>query len=233
MRAVILAGGPGMRLRPITWECPKPMVPVQGRPFVEYLMNCLKDQGITEVILCLHYLADRFLEYFRDGSKLGLKIICVVEKVPLGTAGAIRNVESFLDGTFLVINGDTYVSLDLQEMLRFHKKCKAFGTIALTSVKDPARYGVVSVTRDWRVTGFREKGHAQGGYVNAGAYIFENKILDHIPKNEKVSLERQVLPSILSKRAIYGFLTEGHFIDIGTLEDYDRFQTEVARGILR
>jgi len=232
MKAVVLAGGFGTRLRPVTNRFPKPMVPVQGKPFIEYLINSLKTQGITEVILCLHYMAERFFEYFGDGSRFGLKITYGVEKVPLGTAGAIRNVESFLDEPFLVLNGDTYVNLNLQRMLDFHRNNKALGTIALIRVKDPARYGVVNVSEDWRVIGFSEKACVDEGYVNAGAYVFGYEVLNHIPKNEKVSLEREVLPNLLSKERIYGFLTEGYFIDIGVPEDYHRFQTEAARGIL-
>ncbi len=233
MKTVILAGGLGTRLRPITYDYPKPMLPIRGKPFVEYLMNHLKSQGITEIILCLHYMADKFFEYFGDGTKFGLKITYSVEEAPLGTAGAIKNVENFLDETFVVLNGDTYVNLNFQKMLGFHRDNKALGTIALMRVKNPARYGSVDVCTDWRVIGFSEKTRVHNGYINVGAYIFRDKILDFIPKNEKISLEKEVLPNLLkNEERIYGFLTEGYFIDIGVLEDYQRFQMEVARGIL-
>jgi len=231
MKAVVLAGGFGTRLRPITYRCPKPMVPIRGKPFIEYLMNGLKNQGITEVILCLHYMADKFIEYFGGGSNFGLRITYSVEKKPLGTAGAIRNVEDYLDGTFLVLNGDTYVNLDFQGMLAFHSSNEAFGTIALVKVKNPSRYGLVDVSEDLSVTGFSEKTCIHEGYVNAGVYIFEDRILGYIPKNEKVSLEKEVLPSLLGKERIFGFLIGGYFVDIGIPEDYYRFQREM-RGVL-
>ena len=232
MKAVILAGGFGTRLRPITYSCPKPMLPVGGRPFLEYLMNFLKTYGITDVILCLHYLAERVSEYFGDGTNFGLRIKYSVEKEPLGTAGAIKNVEDFLDESFLVLNGDTYMDLNLQEMLSFHRNKKALGTIALVKVKDPLRYGVVNVSEDRRITSFSEKAYANEGYVNAGVYIFEKRILDYIPNHVKVSLEREILSKLLNDERLYGFLSEGYFIDIGVPDDYVRFQKEALDGVL-
>jgi len=228
-KAVVLAGGLGTRLRPITYLYPKPMVPVRGKPFLEYLICFLKNQGISEFILCLHYMAEKFSEYFGDGSKFGVAIEYSIEEEPLGTAGAIKKVEDYLNSSFLVLNGDTYVDLNPQEMLKNHRENKNVGTVALIEMKDPFRYGVVKLSEDRRITSFSEKVSTAMGYVNAGVYIFEKSILEYIPKNRQVSLEKEVIPHILCKERIYGFITKGYFIDIGVPEDYHRFEREIVK----
>ncbi len=235
MKAVILAGGFGKRLRPISYLYPKPMVPINGKPFLEYLMNFLKIQGVSEFILCLHYMADKFIEYFNDGSKFGFKIKYSIEEKPLGTAGAIRKVEDHLDTTFLVLNGDTYLNLNIRRMLRFHQDNGNLGTISLVKMRDTFRYGLVRLSDDRRIIGFSEKAraHVSEGYINAGVYIFEKRILDYIPPNKRVSLEKDILPSILGKEKIYGFLVDGYFIDIGIPEDYYRLQNEAVKVFKR
>jgi NDP-sugar pyrophosphorylase family protein len=230
LKAVILAGGFGTRLRPISYLYPKPMVPIRGKPFLEYLLDSLKVQGVSEFILCLHYMADRFIEYFGDGSKFGYgKIIYSIEEKPMGTAGAIKKVESYLDSTFLVLNGDTYLDVDIRRMLSFHQNNENLGTIALVRMKNVSRYGLVDVSPNWRVIGFFEKVQSSEGYINAGVYIFEKRILDYILADRRVSLEKEVLPSILGRERIFGFPVDGYFIDIGVPEDYYRLQKDLAK----
>lgn len=232
MKAVILAGGLGTRLRPITYFYPKPMVPVKNKPFLEYLLNFLKSQGIFEFILCLHYMAEKFIEYFGDGTKFGCKIVYSVEERPMGTAGAIKRAARYLNSTFLVLNGDTYLDVNIWKMLGFHRDNSNLGTIALVKMRGENRYGFVKISSDYRIIEFSEKSHISEGYINAGVYIFEKKILDYIPPNRKISLEREVLPSILGKEKIGGFLVNGYFVDIGVPEDYFRFQKDFNRGVL-
>jgi len=229
LKAVILAGGFGTRLRPISYLYPKPMVPIKGKPFLQYLLDSLKVQGVSEFILCLHYMSDRFIEYFGDGSKFGYKITYSVEEKPMGTAGAIKKVESYLDSTFLVLNGDTYLDVDIQRMLSFHQNNENLGTIALVKMRSASRYGLVKISPNCRVIGFFEKVQVSEGYINAGVYIFERKILDYILADREVSLEKEVLPSILGKEKICGFLVDGYFIDIGVPEDYYRLEKNAVK----
>jgi len=234
LKAVILAGGFGKRLRPLSYLCPKPMVPIKGKPFLQYLLSFLTSQGISEFILCLHYLAERVITYFGDGSKFGVKIRYSVEKEPHGTAGAIKNAENYLGSKFVVLNGDTFLDVDIKKMLKFHENNKNLGTLALVKMRNAHRYGVIKISNDNRIIGFSEKVHVSEGYINAGVYIFERRILRYIPANKKVSLERDVLPIILSKEKIYGFPVDGYFIDIGVPEDYYRLQknsVKVFRGL--
>lgn len=232
LKAVILAGGFGTRLRPILGDRPKPMAPVLGRPFLEYVICLLRRQGVDEIVLCLHFLDNQITEYFNDGSRFGVNIEYSIEDKPLGTAGAIKKAEKYLGDFFYILNGDTYLDIDLTKMLLFHKKNENSATIALVKMKNSKRSGVVGISEDWRITGFSEKLSVVEGYINAGVYIFEKRILDHIPKNEKVSLEKEILPNLLSEERIFGFLTRSYFIDIGVPKDYFRFQMDVARGVL-
>jgi len=230
LKAVILAGGFGTRLRPLSYSYPKPMVPIRGKPFLQYLLDSLKVQGVSEFILCLHYMADRFIDYFGDGSKFGYRITYSIEEKPMGTAGALRKAENYMDSTFLVLNGDTYLDVDIQKMLRFHRNNENTGTIALVKMKkNTSRYGLVEVSPNYRIVGFSEKVHVSEGYINTGVYIFEKKILDYIPANRKISLEKEILPNILSKEKICGFPVDGYFIDIGIPEDYYRLQRDSVK----
>ena len=196
-------------------------------------MDSLKVQGISEFVLCLHYMADRFIDYFGDGSKFGYRITYSIEEEPMGTAGALKKAENYLDSTFLVLNGDTYLDVDIQKMLRFHQNNRNMGTIALVKVRNASRYGLVEISPNYQVIGFSEKVHVSEGYINAGVYIFEKKILDYIPVNRKISLEKEILPNILSKEKICGFPVDGYFIDIGVLEDYYRLQRDSVKVFRR
>jgi len=226
LRALILAGGFGTRLRPITYNTPKPMIPVRNRPFLEYLLYYLKRQGLREIVLCLHYMPEEFIEYFNDGSKLGIHIVYSIEKEPLGTGGAIKNAEKFVSDTFLVMNGDTFLEFDLVKMLEFHNDHEGIGTIAIKYMKPAKRYGVIKIDSNWRILRFIEKAEINEGFINAGVYIFNRKLLDYIPKDKRVSLEKDILPMVLQHEKIYGFQVNGYFIDIGVPGDLYRFEKE-------
>jgi len=230
MWAVILAGGFGTRLRPLTYRFPKPMIPVRGKPFLEYIIGFLRRQKVLDVVLCLHYMADRFVSYFEDGGRFGIRIAYSFEKVPLGTAGAVKNARKWVKGTFFLLNGDTYLDVNLWDALEYHRGRCALATMVLTNASEPGRYGLVELAEDGCVLSFREKASlSSGGYVNAGVYVFEPEILDYIPEGVGCSLERDVFPGLFESGELYGYPSSGYFIDIGTPEDYRRFEKDLGR----
>ena len=156
-KAVILVGGPGTRLQPLTYETPKSMVPVLNKPFMEHTLAHLKQFGIEDIILALNYLPEAFRNYFGDGSRFGVRLTYCLEKEPMGTAGAVKNAEQYLNGTFIVLNGDTFTDLDIADMLASHRNQGSKATISLTYVDNPSAFGVVETDRDHRVKRFIEK----------------------------------------------------------------------------
>src|SRR5690349_10903877 len=179
MKAVILVGGLGTRLRPLTCNTPKPMIPLVNQPFIEHMLENLRDQGIDEVVLAVQYLADRFREILGDGSRLGVKVRIVEEPEARGTAGAVKNVEHLLDGTTFVFNGDILTDLDLQAMLAFHRERESKLTIALTPVEDPTAFGLVETDAQGRIRRFLEKPRPEDvttNMINAGTYIIEPEL---------------------------------------------------------
>src|SRR4029078_2061294 len=174
MKAIILVGGLGTRLRPLTCNTPKPMIPLVNQPFIEHVLENLRDQGIDEVILAVQYLAERFRDSLGDGSRLGLKVHIIEEPEPRGTAGAVKNVEHMLDGTTFVFNGDVMTDLDLQGMLAYHRERGSKLTIALTPVDDPTAFGLVETDAEGRIHRFLEKPRPEdvtSDLINAGTYI--------------------------------------------------------------
>jgi mannose-1-phosphate guanylyltransferase len=225
LKAIILAGGKGTRMRPITCLNPKPMLPLIDKPFMENFIFWIKSHGIKDIILSTGYLPDIFKEYFGDGSSMGLNLTYVKEKLPLGTCGAVKNVEKYLgNSSFMVFNGDILTSMDLKEMMAFHKSKKADITIALTPVEDPTAYGLVPVDKDYRVKEFLEKPSLEEintNLINAGTYIIEPKLLDLIPRGENYSFERELFPKVLKLGyRIYGFVSNAYWLDVGTPEKY-------------
>ncbi len=225
MQAVILAGGKGTRLRPVTFLNPKPMLPLINRPFMLKFVTWLKSHGLSDIIFSTCYLPDVFTEYFGDGAKFGLKLTYVKEGDPLGTCGAVKNVEDHLEGNaFMVFNGDILTSLDLSAMAAFHKKKKADITIALTPVEDPTAYGLVPVDDDFRVKEFLEKPSPQEiitNLINAGTYMIEPHIMGLAPDGKKYSFERGLFPAALKKGLrIYGYVSDSYWLDVGTPEKY-------------
>ncbi|MCE5295721.1 MAG: NDP-sugar synthase [Euryarchaeota archaeon] len=231
MKAVILAGGMGTRLRPLTYSMPKPLVPLVDRPMVMHIIDSLPKE-VDMVILAVSYMKDRLEEYF-DENDCGRKVVLVNEDTPLGTGGALKNVSSHIDGAFFAFNGDVLTSLDLANMLAKHRSRKGIGTISLWDVDDPSAFGVVGTTADDRIDVFQEKpkrGDAVSNSINAGVYIFEPEIFEHIDDGV-VSLEREVFPRILGK-GLYGHRFEGYWVDCGTRESYLRAQsTLLSNGL--
>lgn len=224
MQAVILVGGQGTRLRPLTLTVPKPMLPLVNRPFLEFQINLCKRHGIDEIILSTAYLPEVFEEYFGDGSRLGVKLICVTEEEPLDTCGAVKNVEEHIKGRFLVFNGDVLTNLDLANLIAFHEQKKGKATLYLTPVEDPTAYGLVPLDNDSRILEFLEKptlDQVVTDLINAGTYVLEPELLDRVPAGERYSFERQLFPGMLEDGLpMFGFPDDAYWLDIGAPSKY-------------
>ncbi|NIO21361.1 MAG: NTP transferase domain-containing protein [Candidatus Aenigmarchaeota archaeon] len=221
--AIILCGGEGTRLRPITYEIPKPLVPVHGKPIIEHIFDLLKKYGVTDIILSVGHMKEKILKEVDGWSRLGLKIDHVAESKPMGTGGAIKIAREKLPKTFIVSNGDELKSLNILDMYEMHKKNKALATIALTTLEDPSAYGVARLDGN-RIIEFVEKpkkGKAPSNLINAGFYILENKIIDMIPKGF-CSLEKEIFPKLAEQGRLFGFPFSGQWFDTGNLQRYER-----------
>jgi len=225
MKAVILVGGEGTRLQPLTCNTPKAIVPILNRPFLEHLLLYLKKHGIDDVILAMGYLPAPIHQCLGDGRQYGVKLTFLVEDKPLGTAGAVKNAEPYLDGqTFLVFNGDVLTEIDLTGMIEKHKAMKPRVSIALTPVENPTIYGVVETEADGRVRRFVEKpawDKVTTNMINAGIYIIEPEVLRDIPPATRVMFEHHVFPKLLeSGEFMLAYPSHAYWIDIGTPEKY-------------
>lgn len=230
MKAVILAGGFGTRLKRVIYDRPKAMAPIAGIPFLEHQIRLLKEQGLKDIILCVSYMANKIKSYFGDGSKIGVNITYSEEEIPFGTAGAIKKAEKYLKGeTFLVLNGDSYSQINLKEFLDFHKSRKSSATIALKEVDDPGPHGGALFKED-KVISFVEK-KEEKNFGNSGVYLFEPKILEYIEKEKNIMLEKEILPQLAKEGALYGYVYEGYFIDIGLPETYHQFKEDVLNSL--
>ena len=224
MKAVILAGGEATRLRPLTCNTPKIMVPVLNRPFLEHLVGYLKKHKIIDIILAVGKSPEQIEDYFGDGSKFGVTIVYSIEDFPMGTAGAVKNAERFLDDSFIVFNGDIFTDIDLSAMMRLQRENKAMASLALTPVEDPTIYGVVEADSQGRVRRFTEKpswDKVTSNMINAGIYILDPDILSYITPNSFSMFERDVFPPLLERgQAIYSYPSQDYWIDIGTPAKY-------------
>jgi NDP-sugar pyrophosphorylase family protein len=235
MKAIMLAGGKGTRLRPLTIHTPKPIVPIFARPFLHYQLDLLKKvPGIDEVVLSLNYQPRRIEEIFGDGGDTGLSIRYVVEPVPLGTGGAVRYAGEALRESVVVFNGDVLTELDLDAVIRLHRERKAKATIVLTPVADPTAYGLVETDSDGNVRRFLEKPKADEitcNTINAGIYVLEPDTFDRIPKDTPWSIERSFFPSLIERRETFvAYIYNGYWIDIGTPEKYTQVHRDVMDG---
>ena len=229
MRAVLMAGGSGTRLRPLTCDLPKPMVPVLNRPIAEHIINLLKRHNITEVIATLYYLPDVMRDYFQDGSDFGVQMTYAVEEEqPLGTAGCVKNIQQWLDDTFVTISGDAITDFDLQAAIAFHREKKSKATLILTRVPNPVEFGVVITDRDGKIERFLEKPSLSEIFsdtVNTGTYILEPEVLDYLPENQESDFSKDLFPLLLEKEEpMYGYVAEGYWCDVGHLEAYREAQ---------
>lgn len=229
MKALILAGGRGKRMKPLTDKIPKPLLPVAGEPFLTYLINFFRNQGIKEFVLATGYKRQMIENYFSDGKKLKIRIIYSKEKSPLDTGGAIKLAENLIkDKDLLILNGDSFVELNLKKMLKFHQKMKQPITMAVIKVKNSSRSGQIMINSKDIITRFEEKGEKKKeNLINAGVYIFQKKILKNFPEDKKISLEKQIFPKFVGK--IAAFKTKGYFIDIGVKKDYRKFNKDIRK----
>jgi mannose-1-phosphate guanylyltransferase len=236
VKAIVLVGGEGTRLRPLTLTTPKPLLPIANVPFLERQLTWLGSHGVDEVVLSLGYLPDAFKEHFADDRFGDIKLRSVVEREPLGTAGGIRFAAEGIDERLLVCNGDVLTDLDVGALVKFHADRGAQATIALTQVSDPSAFGVVPTRADGEVVAFVEKpprGQAPTDWINAGTYVLEPEVIDSIPTRFTVSIERETFPRMLDRPGrLYAMQSDAYWLDIGTPGKYLEAQLDVARGIL-
>lgn len=236
MRAIVLVGGFGTRLRPLTLQRPKQMLPVLDRPMIEWVAEWLAGSGVSDIVLSLGYRPEAFTDAYPDGRCAGVALHYAVEPEPLDTAGAIRFAAEAagLDRageTFLVVNGDVLTDLDIAQLVALHRDRGAEATIALTPVEDPSRYGVVPIDADNRVLAFIEKperDQAPSNWINAGTYVLEPSVLSRIATGRKVSIEREVFPAVVADGALYAVQSEAWWIDAGTPASYLQAQLELV-----
>ncbi|MFZ1977933.1 MAG: sugar phosphate nucleotidyltransferase [Bacteroidota bacterium] len=234
MKAVIMAGGFGTRLRPLTSNLPKPMVPVANKPMMEHIVSLLKKHGITDVICALFYQPEIVSSYFGDGSQFGMNMHYRKAEADYGTAGSVRNVKDFLDERFIVISGDVLTDFDLTAAIKFHLKKKAKATLLLTHHPNPLQFGVVMTDDEGKITRFLEKpswGEVFSDTINTGIYIIEPEVLDLIPEKQEFDFSKNLFPLLLEHHSeLYGFIANGYWKDIGSLHEYQDAHLDVLRG---
>jgi mannose-1-phosphate guanylyltransferase len=222
VQALILAGGEGTRLRPLTSTVPKPVVPLVDRPFIAFMLAWLREHDVDDVVMSCGHLASGVRNVLGDGSAYGIRLRYVEEPQPLGTGGAVKYAEPLLDDCFLMLNGDVLTDIDLSAQLAQHKRTGALATIALVPVEDPSAYGLVRTSADCAVEAFVEKpapDQIDTNRINAGAYVLERSALEGLTAGRPASIERDVFPDLVG-RGLYGYLAEGYWLDIGTPERY-------------
>ena len=235
MRAVLMAGGSGTRLRPLTCDLPKPMVPILNRPIAEHIVRLLKKHQITHIIATLFYLPDVMRDYFQDGEDLGVSMTYAVEEdQALGTAGSVKNVSELLTETFIVISGDSITDFDLQSAIRFHREKKSKATLVLTRVPNPIEFGVVITDENHKIIRFLEKPTTSEIFsdtINTGIYILEPEVLDYLPDGCEQDFSKDLFPQLLEKEVpLYGYVAEGYWCDVGHLDAYRQAQYDALQG---
>ena len=235
MRAVVLVGGFGTRLRPLTLTTPKPLLPVGHVPILEHVVGNLGRSGVTEAVLALGFRPDAFTDAYPDGTCAGVKLVYAVEPEPLDTAGAIAFAarSAGIDDTFLVANGDVLTDLDVAQLLAFHRSHGGEGTIHLTPVEDPSQFGVVPTDEDGLVQAFIEKPsrhEAPTNLINGGTYVLEASVLDRIETGKRVSIERVVFPAMVLDRSLYAMATDDYWLDTGRPDLYRQANTDLLTG---
>ncbi|GAX88927.1 sugar phosphate nucleotidyltransferase [Effusibacillus lacus] len=236
MKAVIMAGGKGTRLRPLTCHLPKPMVPLLDRPCMEYIIDLLKRHGTTEIAVTVQYLPQMIKNHFGDGTEFGVKLRYFEETSPLGTAGSVKNAAEFLDGTFLVISGDALTDFNLSKAVAFHEEKKALGTLVLTQVDIPLEYGIVMTEPDGRIVRFLEKpswSEVFSDTVNTGIYVLEPEILNLFEPGRAYDFSKDLFPLMLRLGLpLYGYVAEGYWSDVGNLTQYRQAQFDILDGLV-
>lgn len=222
-RVFILAGGLGTRIRALFPDLPKPLVPIQGKPFLEWQIELLVRQGFSDFVLCVGYKAEQIVQQLGNGNRWGVTIEYSVETTPLGTAGALKHAQRFFQQTAFVVNGDTFFSTNYIALLEQHHHQKTVGSLGLVTVEDSNRYGQVILGNRNRILEFHEKGSlkSQMGLVNSGVYVLEPQVLDYIASSRAVSIERDVFPTLATEGNLCGYPITGEFVDMGTPEGYE------------
>jgi len=234
MKAVIMAGGEGTRLRPLTSNQPKPMIPVANKPMMEHIVKLLREHGFTDIVVTVAFLANTIRTYFGDGSEFGVRMVYATEETPLGTAGSVRNAMDELDERFLVISGDVLTDIDLSDIVRFHEERSAMATIGLKSMENPLEFGIVITREDGSIERFLEKptwGQVFSDTINTGIYVLEPDVFDFIPPDRPVDFSSEVFPAMLeADKSMYGYVAEGYWEDVGNLDAYLKAHRDVLDG---
>jgi mannose-1-phosphate guanylyltransferase/phosphomannomutase len=237
MRAVVMAGGEGTRLRPLTSNQPKPMVSIVGKPCMEHILELLRRHGLTDVVVTLAFMPQAIRSYFGDGESLGMNISYSVEESPLGTAGSVRQAVVDADDTILVISGDALCDIDLTSLIEFHRDRQGAVTIALKSVENPLEFGIVVTDEDGRIERFLEKpswGQVFSDTINTGIYVIEPGVLKHVPANEPYDFSKQLFPLLLEMgRPLYGYVADGYWQDVGDLGQYAQANFDALDGLVQ
>ena len=234
MKAILMAGGEGTRLRPLTCNLPKPMMPILGKPVMQYTLELLKRNGIIDIGITLHYLPDEVINYFGDGKKFGVNLQYFIEETPLGTAGSVKAAEKFLNETFVVISGDALTDIDLLKAVQYHKRKGSIATLLLKEVSVPLEYGVVVTDKDDRITGFLEKpswSEVFSDKANTGIYILEPSIFDYYEENQKFDFSNDLFPILLKNGMdMYGCVVNGYWCDIGNVGQFIKCHHDILNG---
>jgi len=230
MKAVILAGGLGTRLRPLTNKKPKPMLPLGKKPLLEYLIKWIRKNGVKDIVLCVSYLRKTIEDYFEDGKRFGVKIEYAVSNKPLATAGQLKTAEKFIDDTFVCIYGDSVFDFNLKNMISDHKKKKSFITMSLYEYKTNIKYGVIDSKNNGRVSAWNEKPEIKAK-INMGCYVMEPGILGFIPKNKPHGMDDVIKKAISKRKNVNSVLTKKGFLDIGDKETYEKANLEYRKKL--
>ena len=228
VKAVILAGGLGTRLRPLTLKTPKPMLPLGKKPILEHLIDWNKKNGVKSIVLCVSYRKEKIQDYFKDGKKFGVNIEYAVSKKPLATAGQLKTAEEFIDDTFVCVYGDSIFDFSLRNMIKQHKAKKAFTTMSLYEYKTNLQYGVIHSSKTGKVTSWEEKPEIKAN-INMGCYVMEPGILKYIPKNKPYGMDDVIKKAMKNKKLVSSFITKKGFLDIGNKESYKQANEEFAK----
>ena len=233
MKAIVLAGGVGEGLRPLTERMPKALIPVAGRPCIDYVIRSLVSGGFKKIVITTGYMSDRLIKQIGTGVDYDASVLYSFEDIPAGTAGAVKNVGDFIDDTFVVASGDVLADVDIQAMYQYHKEKNSFATIALTEVENPQEFGIVGLNKKNRIVRFKEKpgkDEVFSNLINAGIYVLEPEVLDYIPEGKVFDFSKDVFPLLLEeKKPLYGKRIDGLWIDIGKPEDLMKASLEIIR----
>jgi len=237
MKAMVLAAGEGTRLRPLTYTTPKVMLPLAGRPMLEYIVGWLRTNGIMDIAINLSHLPEVVMEWLGDGEKLGVRMRYSLEEQALGTAGALSRLRDFFDDTFLVVYGDMLTDMDVRALADYHRSKAALATLTLFEVEEPRAYGIVEVDSEGRIRRFVEKpspGETTSNLANAAIYVLEPEVMDSIPSETFYDFGFDVFPRLLREGApLYGYVTDAAILDAGTMENYRHVEQVLAEGRFR